>query len=233
MRAGGAHAAYVRAKPNSESLIVSELLPGENFAVLEYAAGWAWGYCAADGIVGYVEAITLVQPIDPTHVVCEKYAPVIADQRVTAPVLAELPMGARLQGEECGACLATEYGCVPLSHLRAVADRDEDPVVVAERLMGTPYLEGGRSAAGIDAGGLIQLALDACGVAVPRLLDRLTEVGDTVPAGAPSRRGDLVLLDDGAGLMIDDLLMIHASRAGGKVTVEPISLHRTTRRRLA
>ncbi len=55
-----------------------------------------------------------------------------------------------------------------------------------------------------------------------------------MPDLAPSRRGDLVFGEEGGGgLMIDDLLMIHASRAAGKVTVAPASsLGNLIRRRL-
>ena len=212
--------------------MVSELLPGEDFAVLEYAGGWAWGFCAADHVVGYVEAIALVDPIEPSHIVCEKSAPVAADAGVTSPVIATLPMGARLHGHEAGACLATEYGCVPLSHLRPIGDLESDPVIVAERLLGAPYLAGGRSPAGIDAAGLVQLAFGLCGLAVPRLLDQLAAVGTPLAEGAAARRGDLALFDGGAGLMIDDLMMIHASAAAGKVAVEPAALHPGERRRL-
>jgi hypothetical protein len=212
---------------------VSELLPGEDFGVLEYAGGWAWGFSIVDHIVGYVEAIALVDPIAPTHIVCEKSAPVAADAAVLSPVIANLPMGSRLHGRECGACLTTEYGCVSLSHLRRIGDHESDPVVVAERLIGAPFVAGGRTAGGIDSAGLIQLALSLCGVAAPRLLDQLQAVGEVVPEEAPARRGDLVLFDGGAGLMIDDLMMIHASRAAGKVTVEPAATYATTGRRLA
>jgi cell wall-associated NlpC family hydrolase len=132
-------------------------------------------------------------------------------------------MGARLHGEEHGACLTTEYGCVSLSHLRPVAEHDEDPVVVAERLIGTPYLPGGRSFNGIDSAGLVQLSLSLCGLAAPRLPDQQRRLGDPVPEAAPSRRGDLVLFDGETGLMIDDLLMIHACPSAGKVTVAPIA----------
>lgn len=212
--------------------MVSELLPGEEFAVLEYAGGWAWGFCAADHMVGYVEAIALVDPIAPTHIVCEKSAPVAATDDISAAIIATLPMAARLHGHESGGCLATEYGCVALSHLRRIDDPEADPVVVAERLIGTPWRDGGRSQEGIDAAGLVQLALTLCGLSAPRLPDQLAAFGSPLPASAPARRGDLVLFDGGAGLMIDDLMMIHASAAAGKVTVEPAALHPGQRRRL-
>jgi Bacterial dipeptidyl-peptidase Sh3 domain/NlpC/P60 family len=231
-RGCGAHPAAVRPRPSMDGDAVSELLPGEDFAVLEYAGGWAWGFCAADHVVGYVEAIALTDPIDATHIVCEKRAPVATDDAVTAPVIATLPMGSRLHGREAGACLATEYGCVALSHLRAIGDHETDPVIVAERLIGAPWRAGGRSHDGVDAAGLVQLALALCGLAAPRLLDQLRGFGSPLPAAAPSRRGDLVLFEGGAGLMVDDLLMIHAGAAAGKVAVEPAALHAGTRRRL-
>ena len=224
MRSCGAHATFVRSEADAETEPVSELLPGEEFAVLEYAGGWAWGYCAADHLVGYVEAIALAAPASPTHIVCEKCAPVAADDRITSPVLASLPMGARLHGEESGACLATEYGCVSLSHLRSVDEHDEDPVIVAERLIGAPYLPGGRTAQGIDSAALVQLSLSLAGLPAPRLLDQQRELGEPIPAKAPLRRGDLVLFDGDAGLMIDDLLMIHACPSVGKVTVDPVAI---------
>jgi hypothetical protein len=224
MRSCGAHASYVRTEPDSEAPAVTELLPGEDFAVLEYAGGWAWGYCAADHVVGYVEAIGLAAPLKPTHIVCERCAPVAADEGIMSPVLASLPMGARLHGEEHGACLTTEYGCVSLSHLRRIDEHDSDPVLVAERLIGAPFLPGGRTHNGIDAAGLVQLSLGLCGFAVPRLPDQLHGLGEAVPEAAPLHRGDLVLVDGGAGLMVDDLLMIHASACAGKVTVEPVAI---------
>jgi cell wall-associated NlpC family hydrolase len=146
---------------------------------------------------------------------------VAPDGRITSTIIAHLPLGARLHGEECGACLTTEYGCVALSHLRAIADHGEDPAAVAERLMGTPYLAGGRSPAGIDAAGLIQLALGLAGREAPRFLDQLATLGQAVAEGAPLRRGDLVIAGETAGLMIDDLMLIHADQAAGKVTVAP------------
>jgi hypothetical protein len=224
VRSCGSRAAYVWPNPRTEGDAVSELLPGEEFAVLEYAAGWAWGYCVGDHIVGYVEAIELTDPIQPTHIVCEKCAPVSADGRLTSPVLATLPMGARLHGDEHGSCLTTEFGCVSSAHLRRIDEHDEDPVVVAERLIGTPYLPGGRSLHGIDGTGLVQLSLALCGLPAPRLTEQQAALGTPIPEGNALQRGDLILCDGDAGLMIDDLLVIHACPKAGKVTVDPVAL---------
>ena len=128
VRACGALATFVRQGPNSEQKAVSELLPGEEFAVLEYAGGWAWGFCVADHIVGYVEAIELTMPSSATTW-CEKCAPV---RRTTGSLRRprQPADGFRLTASEQGACLSTEYGCVSLSHLRRIEDHDDDPVVM-------------------------------------------------------------------------------------------------------
>ncbi len=221
VRGCGSRQALVRPRPDADSEAVTELLPGEDFAVLEYAGGWAWGYCVADHVTGYVEAIALAERIEPTHIVCEKCAPVTPDGRITSTVIAYLPMGSRLHGREQGACLTTEYGCVSMSHLRAIGDHEPDTVQVAERLLGTPFRAGGRTLEGIDASGLIQLSLALAGLPAPHLIDQQRRIGAAVPDRAPSRRGDLVLTEAGGGLMIDDLLMIHADPGAGKVRVAP------------
>jgi hypothetical protein len=207
--------------PAASGEAVSELLPGEGFAVLEYTGPWAWGYCTADHRVGYVEAIELVEPIAATHIVCEASAPAFADASIGALRLASFPLGSLLHGHEQGACLSSEIGCVPLSHLRRLDELECDPAAVAKRLIGAPYLAGGRSHLGVDAAGLIQLSLMPCGVAAPRDLDMQQELGTAVTAGAPLKRGDIVIAGDEGGIMMDDLMLIHACRSGGKVTVEP------------
>jgi dipeptidyl peptidase-like protein len=59
LRTCTAGAGAVRATPSDQSEIVTELRPGDEFAVLEIAGGWAWGYRRADHHVGYVELADL------------------------------------------------------------------------------------------------------------------------------------------------------------------------------
>ena len=58
-RACGPAAAPVRAAPAADAEAVAALAPGDEFAVLEYAGGWAWGYIRSGHLVGYVEAAAL------------------------------------------------------------------------------------------------------------------------------------------------------------------------------
>lgn len=240
MRACGLIPAFVRDGPSDAAAAVSQLLPGEEFAVLDITAGWAWGYCMADHRVGYVEAIDLSEPLSATHIVIEATAPIQPDGDPISPPLSFLPLGARLHGLIRGALLEFEGGFVPLSYLRPVDEPEEDPVAVARRLLNAPYLRGGRTCQGIDCSGLIQLSLQLCGIACPRETADQRVLGEKLPEDAPLRRGDLLFCDDHVGMMVDDRMAIQVSFEAQKVAVEPFSCARVTgsegtleRRRLA
>jgi cell wall-associated NlpC family hydrolase len=226
VRACGLIATAVREEPADGAEAVSELLPGEGFAVLDFSAGWAWGYCLADHRVGYVEAIELAEPLEPTHMVVEAQAPIQSGPDPLAATLSHLPMGSRLHGEVRGASLEFEGGFVPLSYLRPVGEHEEDPVAVAQRLLGAPYRRGGRSCHGIDCSGLVQLSLQLCGIAAPRDAKEQRGLGEPLPDDAPLRRGDLLFCEDHVGMMVDDRMAIQVSFEARKVAVEPFGCAR-------
>ena len=215
--------AGVFSEPSDMSEPVSQLLPGETFAVLDITSGWAWGYCLLDHRVGYVEAIELADPLEPTHIVCEASAPVQTCGDPLSTPIAHFPMGARLHGEARGAMLHIETGCVPLSYLRPVGEYESDPVAVAQRLLAAPYLRGGRTAHGVDCAGLIQLSLQLCGIDCPRDTAEQRSLGESIGEDAPLARGDLLFCDDHVGLMVDDRMAIQVSHAAQRVAVEPFT----------
>ena len=199
------------------------MLPGEEFAVLEVSGHWAWGYCRHDHYVGYVEAIALVEPLAPTHVVAATTASILAESDVHAVALGQLPMGSRVCGHESHGFLATDSGFIPYTHVREIGAWEHDPVKVAERFLGAPYLLGGRSVHGIDCSGLVQISLGLCGTHAPRDSDQQRVLGSRLGENAAPARGDLVFFEGHVGLMhgTDDL--IHATGHHGRTLVEPLA----------
>lgn len=191
--------------------------------MLEISGGWAWGYCRHDHYVGYVEAAELVEGPPPTHIVAALEAPILPEPDIHAPSLAKLPMGARTSGHEQGGFLATDVGFIAFTQVRPVRAHEQDPVGVAERLIGAPYLHGGRSPRGIDCSGLVQLSLSFCGIPAPRDADQQRVLGQRLTEGAALRRGDLVFFDGHVGFMTDEEALIHANARSGNVAVEPLA----------
>ena len=69
-----------------------------------------------------------------------------------------------------------------------------DPVDWGRGLLGTPYLWGGMTAAGIDCSGLVHMAFRATGRLVPRDADQQEDAGS--PVDGDPQPGDLVTYGD-------------------------------------
>ena len=191
-------------------------------AVLEVSGGWAWGYCRHDHYVGYVEAIELVEAPPPTHLVAARQAPILPEPDVNVPALASLPMGSRVTGREANGFLLTDIGYLPFTNIREIGAIEHDPVMVAERLIGAPYLMGGRTSSGIDCSGLVQLSLALCGIPAPRDSDQQRVLGAQLDEAAELRRGDLLFFEGHVGFMADSEHLIHATGRHASVVVEPL-----------
>jgi hypothetical protein len=222
MRSCGMRSTFLRYTPTTDGVIGSELLPGEEFAVLDISGEWAWGYSRHDHYVGYVEATELVEAPGATHIVAALEAPIRAEPDIHAPVLASVPMGARVAGEERHGFLGTEAGYLPFTTVRPLDAYEHDPVAVAERLNGAPYLLGGRTATGIDCSGLVQLSLAMCGIPAPRDSDQQRVLGKALADGETLQRGDLIFFEGHVGLMSDETHLIHATGHHGRVVIEPL-----------
>lgn len=97
-----------------------------------------------------------------------------------------------------------------------------DPVTVAESLIDTPYLWGGRGVGGIDCSGLVQRAYAAVGKTLPRDSDQQAALGTTeIPSAL--ERGDLLFFPDHVVMMTSPTDAIHANGHHMKVVTEPLA----------
>ncbi|MBA4305274.1 MAG: glycoside hydrolase [Sphingopyxis sp.] len=227
LRTGIAPVTEIHAEPHATAMPVSALMHGEEFAVLDVAGDWAWGYCLHDNYLGYLRFAELGADFDATHIVSAPATLVLASPSTKAPVVARYPMGAQLacgEASECGTYLACENGFVPAAHVSEIGEVAASPADLAERLIGTPYSWGGRSGDAIDCSGLVQLVFGLKGVLAPRDADmQQAEFGDELPDDAPLVRGDLVFFPGHVGIMADAENIIHANGTAMAVSIESLA----------
>lgn len=188
-----------------------QMLAGWGFTVLERRDGWAFGYDPVDGYVGYLPEAALGPHVRPTHRVAARASHVYAEPDIKAPETAALSFFSELRiTGSAGRFLALEAGgFVPAPHLAPLSWVTDDPVMIAEMFLGTPYLWGGNSAGGIDCSGLVQLAFWAAGRACPRDSDMQIGLGEAVSGAL--MRGDLVFWTGHVAIVVDDARLIHAN----------------------
>ena len=185
------------------------------------ADGWVFVQRIKDGYCGWTTGGALSDQRPPlTHRVSAPATHLYPAPDMKTHQIFVLSIGARLTVDEFEgkfARLATG-GYVPIQH---ITDRDEDdPVAVALRLLGTPYLWGGNSDWGIDCSGLVQTAFWACGIACPGDTDLQRKAG--VAVEDDPQPGDLLFWPGHVSMVIDQDRMVHANGHAMAVTIEEI-----------
>jgi cell wall-associated NlpC family hydrolase len=211
--------ADMRRSPRPDSPVDTQVLYGETVNVFEEAEGWCWAQAHSDLYVGYMPAAALTSRLTiATHFITAPRTFLYPGPDMKLPAEAALSIGSRIsvsgEAETRGTLYLTlASGCAVIAaHAAPLGRRCADPVSVAERLLETPYLWGGRSGHGIDCSGLVQMTHAQCGVQLQRdtAMQRHT-AGAALADDIALRRGDLVFWPGHVALMADAQTIIHAS----------------------
>lgn len=213
----------VRSSSSHKSEMISQLLFGEVFEILEHKGKqWLRIRSAYDNFVGWVDA-TQVKSITPSEYesFCTSFA---FSLELVQPVMGPdhfvpITMGARLPAFDG---MHFKLGETPYTFSgQAIAPRDisANPdfiLKMAKRYLNTPFLWGGRSPFGIDSAGLVQLVYSFAGIKLPREASLQIDEGVVVDFVEQASPGDLAFFENRAGrinhvgIIMNDRRIIHA-----------------------
>lgn len=202
-----------------------QALFGERVLQLEDHDGFAFMQAEKDGYVGYIASACLTDDVRATHWVCT-----LGSHLYPAPDMKQHEVDALSFGAQVTIVATanrfseTDTGLfVPTTHLCPVGTPHGDTVTNAELFLGTPYLWGGNSRAGIDCSGLVQAALLAAGYECPGDSDMQETLGTAIAEDAPLERGDLLFWKGHVAVVVDQMRMIHANAYHMAVAYEDIA----------
>lgn len=114
-------------------------------------------------------------------------------------------------------------------------------ITAAKHYLHAPYQWGGRTLAGIDCSGIVQMAYKLCGITTLRDASQQATEGTTVDFLSEAQAGDLAFFDNAegrivhVGILVSSAEIIHATETAGRVVIDAIDgggiISKTLRRR--
>ncbi|WP_191249829.1 C40 family peptidase [Kordiimonas sediminis] len=216
----------MKAEPDGSGQTINELLFGELVQVVASDGTWCKVISLTDNYTGWILADALSEPPSaPTHYIAVKSAHTYDRPHLKASPVHHLSAGALITVTDTEKrYFRIEDGSWIFSgHVRRLGDYDADPLDFAMQFLGTPYLWGSRSAAGIDCSGLVQISCAQAGIRTLRDSGMQWEsLGTHLDTNDIPRKGDLAFFPGHVGYMVSETHILHANATNMAVTIDPL-----------
>lgn len=224
----------VRKEPSEKSEMVTQVLFGEHFEILEQMVGWCHIKLAYDGYEGWIDqkmAIPVSQRAylklvnSPFAVATDIFTIVPDNSELNMMIVAgsSLPVWRPYKKEftvdKETYTMPGNFSYGPIKEVRELVIRQ------ALKYFNAPYLWGGRSPFGIDCSGYSQIIYKTAGIFLPRDTSQQVHVGAPLSFIEEAEPGDLAFFDDDngdiihVGIIWKQSKIIHAS---GKVRIDNV-----------
>ena len=219
----------LRKEAKDQSEIVSQVLFGQHFKVLQVTPKWIRIELASDNYEGWIctkqyEEITYE---DYDNLTVNDF-PLVASnfsnlQNVITQEVLTITTGATLPFYHKGSIKIRKHKFKFTGNI--ASNNTKDLLKYAQQLLNTPYLWGGKSILGIDCSGFTQVVYSLCGINLPRDAYQQAELGETVTLSDINTK-DLVFFENDShrihhvGIALENNQIIHAS---GKVRIDQLN----------
>ncbi len=216
----------LRGEAKHSGELVSQLLFGETYEVMERDAHWIRIITTFDGYEGWIHQLQFA------HIDYDNYwklyqLPIVLTRGVITAARKEadnsvlyLPFGSSLPFYD-----SIRFGIGYDDYRVDNIGNLETFLEIAYSFLNVPYLWGGRTHYGIDCSGYVQAVLRTQGIQLKRDASQQASQGEVVDFLPSARLGDLAFFDNEdsrithVGIMLDNATIIHAS---GKVKIDQI-----------
>jgi len=214
----------IRNSANDSSIMISQILYGEHFKILEQRKHWSKIRCALDNFEGWVfnNQIKLIEQSDYEELQHSKEYKYTSDLvsfiETNTNELIPIVMGSSIPSKNIlnhifeGSCTEVE--------------KEKSRLIQTALLyLNTPYLNGGRTPFGIDCAGFTQMVYKINGYKLLRTAHEQSTLGDALSFIEESEAGDLAFFDnnegiiDHVGIIMKNNYIIHAN---GKIRIDRI-----------
>lgn len=217
----------LRSGPSHKSEMLSQVLFGEKYIILDQIDHWIKIKTIFDDYQGWID-INHVQQTEDTgaedRFVLNKALPCYKDDNTKIILEAGCEVYSPDFEKHTFRIGANQYSA-DIDFNRGYFGNDDSLPQYGMKFINSPYIWGGRIPSGIDCSGFTQLVYKVSGIAIPRDSWQQAEAGVAVSFISESKPGDLVFFDNErgrithVGMMLSEGLVIHAS---GRVRIDSI-----------
>ncbi|MBB5397962.1 MULTISPECIES: C40 family peptidase [unclassified Mucilaginibacter] len=217
----------LRAEPNDRSEMVSQVLFGEAFEILEWKEKWVQITTATDNYTGWIDRLQFVML---GHLAYKRllqtpppltYRAVTQAWKIVDNSVIYLPAGSSLAFLEG----TTSYIGNQKFEIIGEIGQQDSIANIARSFLNSPYLWGGRTHFGIDCSGFTQVVYKLRGINLRRDASLQAEDGEPVESLFKAKLGDLAFFNNDEGRITHVGILLgggHIIHASGKVKIDTI-----------